>query len=176
MTGEINKTTGGIEQSVHWLSIVLRTISMVLMFVMMLFVAADIFGRLFLNMPFKGSTDLIELMMGIVVFCGMAYCAKEDGHVRVDVLYERFSDRVKACVDIVTFTASLFIYALIAWRLFVTAWEYVVEPAMARSTDVLKIPHTGFIFIAAFGSAVLCLELAVYIIRTFSKIRQLPVA
>jgi len=176
MIDELNQPTGGIEKIIGWASSWLSKTSMFLLFLMMLFVVADIIGRLLFNMPFKGSTDLIELMMGIVVFCGMAYCAREDGHVRVDVVYERLSDRIKACVDIVTFAASLFIYVLIAWRLFATAWGYLSNPSMARSTDVLKIAHTGFIFIAAFGSAVLCLELAVYLAHRFSKLRQHAVA
>jgi TRAP-type C4-dicarboxylate transport system permease small subunit len=172
MADELNQPLGGIERLISWASNGLSKVSMLLLFVMMLFVAADVIGRLFFNMPFKGSTDLIELMMGIVVFFGMAYCAREDSHVRVDVVYERLPVRARACLDIITFTASLFIYVLIAWRLFATAWGYFVEPAMSRSTDVLKISHTGFIFIASLGSAILCLELAVRIVRVFSKIRQ----
>jgi TRAP-type C4-dicarboxylate transport system permease small subunit len=176
MADELSQPTSGIQRIIGWASIGLSKVSMLLLFFMMLFVAADVFGRLFFSMPFKGSTDLIELMMGIVVFCGMAYCAHEDGHVRVDVIYERLPVRARTYVDIVTFAASLFIYVLIAWRLFITAWGYLSDPSMARSTDVLKISHTGFIFVAAFGSAVLCLELAVYLVHRFSKLRESIVA
>lgn len=50
-----------------------------------------------------GSIALQELewhLFSIVFLFGMAYTLKEDGHVRVDILYERFSPRWKAVVNI----------------------------------------------------------------------------
>ncbi|HKI51010.1 MAG TPA: TRAP transporter small permease subunit [Geothermobacteraceae bacterium] len=50
-----------------------------------------------------GSIAMQELewhLFSIVFLFGMAYCLKEDGHVRVDILYDHFSPRWKAIVNI----------------------------------------------------------------------------
>jgi TRAP-type mannitol/chloroaromatic compound transport system permease small subunit len=50
-----------------------------------------------------GSIALQELewhLFAMVFLLGMAYCLKEDGHVRVDILYDHFSPRWKAVVNI----------------------------------------------------------------------------
>ena len=51
----------------------------------------------------SGSIALQELewhIFAVVFLFGMAYTLKEDGHVRVDVLYDNFSPRGKAVVNI----------------------------------------------------------------------------
>ena len=51
----------------------------------------------------SGSIALQEMewhLFAMVFLFGIAYALKEDGHVRVDVLYDRFSPRWKAIVNI----------------------------------------------------------------------------
>lgn len=51
----------------------------------------------------SGSIALQEMewhLFSIVFLFGMAFCLKEDGHVRVDILYDYFSPRWKATVNI----------------------------------------------------------------------------
>ena len=51
----------------------------------------------------SGSIALQEMewhLFSIVFLFGMAFCLKEDGHVRVDVLYDHFSPQWKATVNI----------------------------------------------------------------------------
>jgi TRAP-type C4-dicarboxylate transport system permease small subunit len=171
MSSHLNQTCGRAERLIHGASRVLNSTSAVIAFFMMLFVAADVIGRYFFNMPFEGSTDLVELMMGLVVFFGMAYCAQQDGHTRVDVVYERLPRRVQVWLDIGTFTASLFIFSMITWQLAARAWRFLLNPATASVTDLLHIPHVYFLFLVALGSAVLCLELLVHIIHSLTCIR-----
>lgn len=50
-----------------------------------------------------GSIAMQELewhLFSVVFLFGMAYCLKEDGHVRVDILYDHFSPRWQAVVNI----------------------------------------------------------------------------
>jgi TRAP-type C4-dicarboxylate transport system permease small subunit len=171
MSGHLNQNWGRAERLIHGASGALNSISTVIAFFMMLFVAADVIGRYFFNKPFEGSTDLVELMMGLVVFFGMAYCAQQDGHTRVDVVYERLPKRIQVCLDTVTFTASLFVFSMITWQLAARAWRFFLNPATASVTDLLHIPHVYFIFLVALGSAVLCLELLIHIIRSLARVR-----
>ena len=67
---------------------------------MMLNVFYDSIMRYFFN---TGSIAMQEMewhLFSIVFLFGMAYALKEDGHVRVDILYDHFSPRWKATVNI----------------------------------------------------------------------------
>ena len=67
---------------------------------MLLNVFYDAIARYFFN---TGSIALQEMewhLFSMVFLFGIAYSLKEDGHVRVDVLYDRFSPRWKAIVNL----------------------------------------------------------------------------
>lgn len=68
--------------------------------VMLVNVFYDAIMRYFFN---SGSIALQEMewhLFAVVFLFGMAFALKEDGHVRVDILYDNFSPRWKAVVNI----------------------------------------------------------------------------
>ena len=72
----------------------------ILNLVMLLNVFYDAITRYFFS---TGSIALQEMewhLFAMVFLFGIAYGLKEDGHVRVDVLYDRFSPRWKAIINI----------------------------------------------------------------------------
>ena len=72
----------------------------ILNLIMLLNVFYDSIMRYFFN---RGSIALQEMewhLFAMVFLFGIAYALKEDGHVRVDILYDRFSPRWKAIVNI----------------------------------------------------------------------------
>jgi TRAP-type mannitol/chloroaromatic compound transport system permease small subunit len=79
---------------------VMGWIAGVLNLVMLVNVFYDAIMRYFFK---TGSIALQEMewhLFAMVFLFGIAYGLKEDGHVRVDVLYDRFSPRNKALVNI----------------------------------------------------------------------------
>ncbi|MFC3612764.1 TRAP transporter small permease subunit [Lutimaribacter marinistellae] len=78
----------------------------------------------------RGSITMEEIqwhLMAAAFFLGFAYAYAEDAHVRVDILYERFSKRGKAGVELVFTLIFLLPFAgLIAynsWFYFLESWE-----------------------------------------------------
>ena len=72
----------------------------ILNLLMLINVFYDSIMRYFFN---SGSIALQEMewhLFAMVFLFGIAYALKEDGHVRVDIFYERFSPRWKACINI----------------------------------------------------------------------------
>ena len=89
-----------IEQAFDRFSDVMGWIAGVLNLLMLINVFYDAIMRYFFS---TGSIALQELewhLFAMVFLFGIAYGLKEDGHVRVDVLYDRFSPRWKAIVNI----------------------------------------------------------------------------
>jgi TRAP-type mannitol/chloroaromatic compound transport system permease small subunit len=79
---------------------VMGWIAGILNLVMLLNVFYDAITRYFFS---TGSIALQEMewhLFAMVFLFGIAYGLKEDGHVRVDVLYDRFSPRWKAIINI----------------------------------------------------------------------------
>ena len=89
-----------LEQFFDRFSDVMGWIAGALNLAMLLNVFYDAIMRYFFS---SGSIALQEMewhLFAMVFLFGIAYALKEDGHVRVDVLYERFSPRWKAIVNI----------------------------------------------------------------------------
>ena len=70
--------------------------------IMMFLTLADVIGRMFDN-PIVGTVEVTELIMGMMIYLGVGYTTIHRGHIRVDILITRFSPRVQATLDTITF-------------------------------------------------------------------------
>ena len=75
---------------------------------MMILTGFDVTLRYIFNRPIPGSYEITQYMMPIVVVFGLAYCALEEGHVRVELLTSRFPVRAQAFMNSI---ASLVFFA-----------------------------------------------------------------
>ena len=84
----------------------------------------EVFSRYLLNAPTIWAFELGYMAMGTHALIGAAYTLREGGHIRIDVLYSRFSDKAKAVVDT---GGYLFLFlpvvCCVSWGL----WDYWVE-------------------------------------------------
>ena len=83
---------------------------------MMLLTVSDVFLRYAFRRPIFGSTEITEIMIVMLGFLGLAWCAVKGGHLKVDLLMSRFSPRLQAIFDSFTYFAGLVICIIIAWR------------------------------------------------------------
>jgi TRAP-type mannitol/chloroaromatic compound transport system permease small subunit len=96
----------------------------VLMVLMMLNVFYDVIMRYFFN---TGSIAMQEMewhLFSLVILLGVSYSLKEDGHVRVDVIYDRLHVKKKAIINIV----GAFVF-LIPFSIFIGtgSFDFVME-------------------------------------------------
>jgi TRAP-type mannitol/chloroaromatic compound transport system permease small subunit len=92
----------------------------------------EVVARFIFNSPTNWVHESMFLMFGMqYVLCGaFAYC--EDQHVRVDVIYTKFSTRGKAIADIIT---SLFFFTFIV-TLLVTSYRF--------ASDAISVGEVSF--------------------------------
>lgn len=93
----------------------------------------EVLARYVFNSPTNWAHESMFLMFGMQYMLAGAYTYREDGHVRVDVLYAFLPDRIKALVDVVT---SLFFF-IFAVALLWTGWVF-----MADSIAVWEVSFT----------------------------------
>ena len=123
---------------------------------MMLLTGFDVTLRYIFNKPIRGSYELTEFLMSLVVALGLAYCAMEKGHVRVDLVVSRLSTRSQAVMNFIASLVFLIMFILITWQSVYRA-QAMIQAHL--TSNVLYIPSFPFVFVLTFGSAVLCLVL-----------------
>ncbi len=93
----------------------------------------EVLARYVFNSPTNWAHESMFLMFGMQYMLASAYTYREDGHVRVDVLYTYLPNRLKALVDV---TTSLFFF-IFAVALLWTGWVF-----MADSIAVWEVSFT----------------------------------
>ena len=78
--------------------------------------------RYVFNLGSTGLQEAVMYMHAVVFMLGIAFTLKEKAHVRVDVLYQRFSTRTRALVDLV---GTLVFLLPVAMFIGVTSLDYV---------------------------------------------------
>ena len=75
---------------------------------LVLTVSFEVLMRYVFNAPTTWTFDVSYMLLSVFVALGFAYVLCQKGHVRVDVLYNKFSPRAKLIIDI-AFTLTMFL-------------------------------------------------------------------
>ncbi len=83
----------------------------------------EVIARYVFNSPTNWAHESMFLMFGAQYLLAGGYALREDAHVRVDVIYMHFSDRMKALVDVIT---SIFFFIFVCTLLW-TGWIFFYD-------------------------------------------------
>ena len=148
----------------------LDRISWVVLFVMMVMTVVDVLLRKFTNMTIIGCGEMTEMMMAVVVFCSLAQCQVTDSHIRIDLIIGRCTPKVQLLADTLTQSLCFLLFCLIA----VSTFKHGLEIREWQEVSIdLAIPIYPFVFIAAFGSALLALILLTRTLNCLSEVFNL---
>jgi TRAP-type C4-dicarboxylate transport system permease small subunit len=159
-----------IELFIHTVCKAFALVSVVFLFLMMIFIAVDVVGRYILNMPIPGSIDFVTVMMVLLVFPAFGYLTSQDGHVRTDILFDRLSKRWQGIFDIFNSLLSIFLIVCITWQLGARAWSIIKNPP-GISTSYFQWPHLPFIILAAVGMGLMTLEMFIWFFHSVNRAR-----
>jgi len=112
----IDKTSEYTGRGIRWLCVVL-----------ILVLTFEVTARHVFNHPTQWAHQTSLMMSGVIVALGWAYVHRYREHIRVDVLYSRFSTRGKAITDVVldvlVFFPLLVALTYAAWSKMWYSWE-----------------------------------------------------
>jgi TRAP-type mannitol/chloroaromatic compound transport system permease small subunit len=77
--------------------------------------AYDVVARYVFHNPTKWGWTINGLLFSAIVFLGLGYVHLKGGHVRLELLYERFGPRGKLIADIATFPVFLVFLSTVLW-------------------------------------------------------------
>lgn len=89
--------------------------AMYLVFVMMLILLYASLSRTILNSPVIWAVEMAQFTMAAFYILGGGYSVILRGHVRMDVLYSRWSPRTRAIMDVITAFFLLFYLAVLLY-------------------------------------------------------------
>jgi len=102
---------------------------------MMLSLVYEVCARYFFNAPTEWAMDMALILYGINFMVGSPYCLEQGQHIRTDFLYNAWSIKTKACVDIFVYIVFFFpvhlVFLDVGWRYF---WKsFMLNESMVTS-------------------------------------------
>jgi TRAP-type mannitol/chloroaromatic compound transport system permease small subunit len=87
----------------------------VLSMVVALVITYEIVAREVFHLPTTWAAELTVFACGLLYLLGGAWTLLQDGHVRVDILHNRFKPRTRALVDCLTYFAFVLYVSVMIW-------------------------------------------------------------
>jgi len=85
-------------------------------------VFGEVIARYAFNAPTVWGMETSELLFGFFVLLAGGYCLLHAHHVKIDIVYRRWSNRMRAIVDCVTYGLMIFFCGVFIWYGFKIAW------------------------------------------------------
>ena len=150
----VNRTAGFLNAISNPLANLLNHIASVALAAMMALTGIDVALRWIFNRPIAGSYEMTEFMMPVLIAFGLAHCAMEYGHVRVDLVILKLPARGQAVMNCIASLVFFALFFLITWGSLLRALGMMDT---GQTSEVLYIPVFPFVLTVTLGSAALSL-------------------
>jgi len=153
----LQKFVNRIDSISEWSGKIFSWISLPLV----LFMAYDVIMRYLFQAPTRWAYETTWMLYGALFILGGAYGLKHKLHVRVDILYNRWSPRSQAIFDLIIYLVIFFpvfyilikhslIYAYYSWEVWETSYISYWQPPVYPIKTVMFV---GFVLFALQGIA-----------------------
>jgi len=129
----------------------------------------DVFARYFLNLPFSGTVEFTEIMMGLMVFLGVGLATHQKRHIGVDALTMRLSKRNQALIDLAMSAIALIMSCVLVWQVFGRAMVLLNK---GDYTPVYRVPYWPGALAMSVGCIFLITGIAMYILRDIRALKK----
>lgn len=162
----IRKAASSVKNVIERVSRIGGVASMVFLVIMMLLTVTDVLLRALFNTPVKGSLELTEYIMVITGFLGIAWCAVNRAHVKVDLILSHLPSRPQSIIDAFTLFLGLTVVPLVAWQGFAQIRRAYLEGAVSQALDIPNFPFYG---IVGLGYGLMFLVLVIILVELIQK-------
>jgi TRAP-type C4-dicarboxylate transport system permease small subunit len=141
--------------------------STVLLGIMMMLTVFDVVLRYVFDRPIPGGMELTEYLMVCVGTLGLAWCALQGAHIKVELIVSKFPPRLQKVMDSFNYILLIAVSGLIASQTFVRAGT-VRELGVASA--MLDVPQYPFVLVSSFSYLLLFLTAIVLMIHAISSL------
>ncbi len=155
-----------LEKTLLFLSDKLKMVGALCLFGMAILTGVDVIGRLF-KYPIFGAIELVSFMGVLAVAMALPVTQITKGHIGVELLVDRLPRRGRLFVELCTETASLALFIIVCWRMFLFSMKLKASGEVSMN---LHLPEYAIVFILACCCVVLCLAIVSSISKTFTQL------
>jgi len=137
--------------------------STTLLGIMMMLTVADVVLRYVFDRPLMGSMELTEYLMVCVGTLGLAWCALEGAHIKVEIIVSKFPQRLQKFVDSFNYILLMGVSGLIASQTFMRAGTV---RKLGVASAMLDVPQYPFVLVSSFSYLLLFLTSIMLLIHT----------
>lgn len=154
-------------RAVDWLSYRLGRVAVYLIFVMMGTLLFAAFSRVAFNTSYIWLVESMQFLLVAYFLLGGAYSMQLGAHVRMDLFYERWSERTKAAVDAVTILFLIFYLVMLLYGGWSSA-EYALRYG-ETSRSAWAPPMAPIKIIMCVGIAVMLLQATARFLKNVAR-------
>jgi len=138
-------------------------VGMICLFSIAVIIAVDGLGRHFFHSPIVGAYVLVEqYLMVAMIFPVMSYTWASNGHISVNLFYDKMSQIFQNIVYLFTICCALFIIGLIGYTGIESTWDALI--GRNTTSGLIRWPLWASFIWMPIGCAVFCLRLLVELI------------
>lgn len=134
---------------------ILRVIGGVCLAGMMFLTCLDVMLRYF-GRPIFGAVDIVQFLAVLVLGCAMPYTHQQRGHASVNLIAQKLSSRSQSILDAITSAASLLLFAIVTWQMWLYARELAAKGEVSMTA---QIPTYPFVYAVSVCFGILCLTI-----------------
>ncbi len=153
----------GFQSTINGIARLLNVIAGISLTFLMLLTVGDVILR-FLKKPIVGTYELVAFSGAVVIGFSLPFTSWMRGHVFVDFLILRFSQRVRNVFNVVTRILVICLFLLIGWNLILFGID------LRKSGEVSPTLHFPF-YPVAYGIGICCFFQCLVFVSDILKIR-----
>jgi len=145
-------------------------LSGILLMVIVISIMREVIGRYLFNSQTPLALELSSYLLVAIVYIGAGWVALVDGHIRIDIIYERIKGTAKNVLDIIIYLIILFYCAILTWQ----SWElaYYSLARNIQSAQAMMWPLFPSQILVPIGALITILVFSIKLYRVFGSMRK----
>ena len=135
----------------------------VLVLIVMITGVYEVSMRYLFNRPTSWVWEMNGLLLSVMVSLGGGYVLLRNSHVRVDIVYQMFSTRTKAIIDVATSVFTFSFLGVLLWQSVIMAYQSVQY--LEHSQTAFRPPIYPFKIILCIGIVMFLLQVIADVVR-----------
>ncbi len=109
------RTLSKVDEKVFKVESLFNFAAGLVIFLVMIIGVVQVVGRSFFNQPVPSYVDIIEIIMSVFAFVGIAYCQKLGGHVRMEIILKMFKGRTFWIAEVFGVVMNILIIVILTY-------------------------------------------------------------
>jgi TRAP-type C4-dicarboxylate transport system permease small subunit len=154
------------EKTVKLLSSFFNLLAAASLTAIILLTCIDVSMRYFFNRPIAATYDLVSLMGAVIAAFAMPYTMLMRGHVAVDLVVRKLSEKKKLAVETVTHVVGILLFLIMVWQCYVLGSDM---KAAGEVMPTILLPFHPIVYAMSVCFFVLCLAILVNLLNIWLK-------